>query len=339
MKLLQSQRILFGFLSFFGYFAFKYDAKRYTSSTITIVYSVLKSISILSCFLYVGTLKYVSLASKFDTGSQVTALIYRMESWSMQVGLVFNIINVALNQKTLVKLFNNLQDHEQDIYALKYQLKHKMIYKKFQWISICCLITSILYFFMCLLSISIFIYPDPNFISNEVFNILIYMLCSLLSNLMIQFMIWLVLIFNFLLQTIYLNLQQLVIEMNTKKSATTLNDLCAVLKILQKLLKSFNTFSDYFGISFVGIFLSIVVITVCGIYQDYISLLKIDNVNHVKIWIYIANLILFTLQAVVCFAILCQKCESLVEKTEIIEKLLRNIEINDSVTFMVTFFN
>ena len=337
MKLLESQKILLGYLSFFGYLAFKYDGKRYKSSTISIVYSVLKSIFMLSCFLYIGTLEYVSLASEFDSGSQVTALINRMESWSMEVGLVLNIINVVLNQKTSVKLFNNIMDLEQEIYALKYQLKHKIVYKRFQWMSICCFIATLLYYFLCLVSYSIFIYPDPVFISNEVFTIFTDMFFTLLSNLIIQFMVWLVEMHNFLFETIILNLQQLVIEMNTNKSAST--DLSDIIKIYESLLKSLQTFSDYFGISIVGIFLSISGTAVCGIYLDYITLRKFENLYIVKIWIYNVNNVLWAILPIVWFTILCHKCDSLVKKTEQIEKLLRNIEKNASVTFMVTFFN
>ena len=335
MVLFESQRVLITFLLLCGYFAFTFKSKRFHTSIFIRFYSFFISILILKYFFYVGTLEFKGLASHFDSGSVVTPMIHEFENFFMQIGYVFASVNVLLNHKKQVQFFNKILELEEKVYSLKYQFKNKNTFQIFEFTSIFCMIFIILYYFLCLTVIGVFIYPSPVFISTEVFALSVDMLLTIISCLMILFLLFLVEFLNLLLKTNNLNLNNQIHHFCKNQSTSNLNGLTEILALNNKLTSTFKSFSDCFGIACAGIFLSNVGTLFCEFYIAYITLRNSKNHEDMRVWIFNVDIYLWSVLPMVFFGIFGFKCEKLVNEAQKAGKLLENVHLNRSTTYLV----
>lgn len=324
MALLRSQIPILTFLTIFSLFVFKYDSKWFKTSRPTTIYCVSMAISTQIFFWYISTLTYTSMASKFDKESALTAFVHSLESISLGLGMFPILLNAFLNRKNQVNLLNKTLELDDKISSLKYQLNQKQTYKKFQMGAIASIVLTCSFYTTLIILLEAYIYPGRHeLLSQEALILIIHILFSIAFNLLNIFMTLLVKIINKMFQTLNLNLEQELanLEPNLRK-------VVEILEIHKEHRKLFNLFSKSFGIAIVGLFLEHVALMTCELFLDYLTVKNFDNFGEKEILIiYDIINIIWCAPLVISFGVLDNECEKVVLEAEKNDFLLKQIDI------------
>ena len=320
MALLKSQLPLLTFLTIFSYTAFKYDSRSFKTSKPVTFYCSVIAVLFQGLFWFVSTLTYVSIAASFDKGSEITAMIHLLESWSIEFGLFLILVNALLNHKIQVRLLNKVSRLENMIQVLKLQLNNNLFYKKLQVASNTMIVFMLAYYFVSIIIFEFFLYPDKSLVSQQVSILTVHMIITVLFNLLVVFMISLLKVVTFLFKTLNLNLEQEICNAQSE-------EIVRILKMHQKLKKTFILFNKSFGIACLGIFLESTGMLTCEVFLDYITLRNFDKYVAITIILYDIVNFCWCLPLIVVYGVLCEECERVTLEAEKTNKILERVHM------------
>lgn len=133
MRFLSTQKVIMIFLFIFSLMPYKYDSKLHIvkAKKKYVMMSIIISSFLQIFYLFVAIITIKSFSGFVEEDSKVTEMVYMVEIWSLEIGVLIIFCNGLIKKNKQVRFLNYVSAIECKINRLKYLFNQKEVYQKF----------------------------------------------------------------------------------------------------------------------------------------------------------------------------------------------------------------
>lgn len=331
MNFVETQIVVMVFLLIFCFVDFQYDFKRkiVKDSKVLVAYCLITACFLQGFFFYISNMNFKSVASSMDKESQVNEMIHMIEAWSLEICLVFVVVNAFMNRKGQQRLLNNILKIERICNKLKYQPRVENIKENLRWKS-----TSLVFGTFTFLFIIFIIFLTNFYSSNHtaMINISVDLFLTCLNNLIVIFMVFVIQMIHNLFKIINLNIDHKIKEINFWMTSFNMLELLQLLKIHNRLQKSIKLFNESFGMTILGIHIYNIGTITSELYLAFLITRDFVEIDFLIFFFYVTVNIVWCAPLIFNLCLMSSACNNVKDDVEALILMTDQLELKDFKT-------